>query len=59
MANQVVEYFEGLSKGRKLAALLQLQDYEWHKTFLTMARDLQEYWIRNLEVLPQKGSDEE
>ena len=59
MATQVIESFEGLSKGRRVTALLQLQDDKWRKTFLTMSRDLQEYWINKLQVPDEKGLDED
>ena len=59
MATQVIESFEGLSKGRRVTALLQLQDDIWRKTFLTMSRDLQEYWINKLQVPDEKRPDED
>ena len=52
-----MESFELLDKGRKLAAVLALQDDKWRKTFLHLSRDLQEYWLNSLEIAPQRGPD--
>ena len=57
MATQVMELFEFLDKGRKLAAVFQLHDDKWQNIFLSLSRDLQEFWMNSLEIDPQRGPD--
>nr|XP_027062350.1 uncharacterized protein LOC113688749 [Coffea arabica] len=57
MGAQVVESFKELDKEVKLAAVLALQDDKWRKTFLSLSREMQEFWLQTLQKPPPKGPD--